>query len=448
MIALQKIGKSFMGALKYNWNKLAYPDRNIRAVLLSTNFTSLDLGFIKQEVDLIKSLRPSLGRYVYHTSLNFSKEDVLDNKTMLAIAEDYLMLSGYSNNQYFIFRHHDADHPHLHLLVNRITFDGEVVSDSNNYKKSEAILRKLEQQCNLVTVEQSNHLSKEQNKAVSKYASSGVPIEQLNKIRSVRSNNRSMSPGKRVTLERGSNVSAKPYIKTPLRAPTKSELEMVYRTGEASAKMELQERILRLVSGPGISLQKFINKCEAEGIHLLFNQASTGRVSGITYFYGDLKIKGQKLGNRFKWAELIKSLDYEQGRDSKAISQASERTRAIYGDYTTGLLHTTGGLGSTAAVTAPDAGQLLQPTGIVEADERYAEQTSAAAYGHGAGNHPSGQDAPSGANVDKNAGGYGDWRDHAGVGYIPGIEISDDIDDEAILGRNRRRQKKARTNTR
>jgi hypothetical protein len=222
---------------------------------------------------------------------------------------------------------------------------------------------------------------------------------------------------------------------------------MVYRTGEASAKMELQERILRLVSGPSISLQEFINKCEAEGIHLLFNQASTGRVSGITYFYGDLKIKGQKLGNRFKWAELIKNLDYEQGRDSKAISQASERTRAIYGDSNTVLHHTTGGLGSTTAVTAADADQLLQPTGIVEADERYAEQTGAAADSYGAGNHRSGQDAGSRANVDKDAGGYADWRDYAGS-YDIDVEISDDIDDEAILGRNRRRQKQARTNTR
>jgi hypothetical protein len=471
MIALQKIGKSFMGALKYNWNKLAYPDLNIRAVLLSTNFTSLDLGFIRQEVDLIKSLRPSLGRYVYHTSLNFSKEDVLDNKTMLAIAEDYLSLSGYTNNQYFIFRHLDADHPHLHLLVNRITFDGEVVSDSNNYKKSEAILRKLEQQYNLVTVEQSNHLTKEQNKAVSKYASSGVnnvtdepgkdvageqesgvPVEQFNNLPAKRYNKGVMSPNKRVTAERGkavpversSRVSGERYIQTPLRAPTKSELEMVHRTGEASAKMELQERLLRLVSGPGISLQDFINKCEAEGIHLLFNQASTGRVSGITYFYGDLKIKGQKLGNRFKWAELMKNLDYEQGRDGKAISQASERTRAIYGDYTTGLHNTTGGLGSTAEITTPDAGELLQPTSNVEADGSYAEQTSAAAYGNGAGNHPSGQDTGTGASVDKENGHYGDWRDHAG-GYIPNVEISDDIDDEAVLGRNRRRQKKDRS---
>jgi hypothetical protein len=475
MIALQKIGKSFMGALKYNWNKLTYPDPNIRAVLLSTNFTSLDLGFIRKEVDLIKSLRPSLGRYVYHTSLSFSKEDVLDNKTMLAIAEDYLMLSGYFNNQYFIFRHHDADHPHLHLLVNRITFDGEVVSDSNNYKKSEAILRRLEQQYNLVTVEQSNHLSIEQHNAVSEYSGnrldlitdergkdvageqeSGVYIEQLNNLSAERSNNGAMSLGKRVhperdkdgSVERGSRVTIGRYIQTPLRAPTKSELEMVKRTGEASAKMELQERILRLVSGPGISLQEFINKCEAEGIHLLFNQASTGRVSGITYFYGDLKIKGQKLGNRFKWAELIKNLDYEQGRDGQAISQASERTRAIYGDSTTMLHHTSGGLESAERIAIPDGGKLFKPTENVETDGSYTEQTSAAAYNNGAGNHPSGQDAGTGASVDKDADRYGDWRDYAGVGYIPGVEISDDIDDEAVLGRNRRRQKQARTNTR
>jgi hypothetical protein len=361
------------------------------------------------------------------------------------------------------------------LLVNRITFDGEVVSDSNNYKKSEAILRRLEQQYNLVTVEQSNHLSIEQHNAVSEYSGnrldlitdergkdvageqeSGVYIEQLNNLSAERSNNGAMSLGKRVhperdkdgSVERGSRVTIGRYIQTPLRAPTKSELEMVKRTGEASAKMELQERILRLVSGPGISLQEFINKCEAEGIHLLFNQASTGRVSGITYFYGDLKIKGQKLGNRFKWAELIKNLDYEQGRDGQAISQASERTRAIYGDSTTMLHHTSGGLESAERIAIPDGGKLFKPTENVETDGSYTEQTSAAAYNNGAGNHPSGQDAGTGASVDKDADRYGDWRDYAGVGYIPGVEISDDIDDEAVLGRNRRRQKQARTNTR
>ncbi|MBD1362629.1 relaxase/mobilization nuclease domain-containing protein [Mucilaginibacter sp. ZT4R22] len=51
---------------------------------------------------------------------------------------------GFTDNQYMIFRHHDAGHPHIHLMVNRITFDGNVISDSNYVKRSEALLRKLE----------------------------------------------------------------------------------------------------------------------------------------------------------------------------------------------------------------------------------------------------------------------------------------------------------------
>jgi hypothetical protein len=129
--------------------------------ILGTNFSSLDVKHILSEVSLIRELRPSLNRYVYHTSLNFPNSDNrrLDNDKMLAIAHDYMEAMGLSNNQYILFRHHDAEHPHLHILANRITFDGTVVSDSNNYKRSEEILRGLEEKYNLVTVEPSNKAS-------------------------------------------------------------------------------------------------------------------------------------------------------------------------------------------------------------------------------------------------------------------------------------------------
>jgi hypothetical protein len=137
MIAIQKIDKSFSGALKYNLKKLNYPDLSKRAELLGTNFASTDVAFINKEVELVKSLRPNLNRYVYHTSLNFPKEEQaqLSNEKLLRTALDYLEANGFSNNQYIIFRHHDTDHPHIHLLANRICFDGNVVSDSNNYKR-------------------------------------------------------------------------------------------------------------------------------------------------------------------------------------------------------------------------------------------------------------------------------------------------------------------------
>ena len=278
MIASQKIGKSFMGALNYNLKKFNHPDTQLRAELLATNFASTDPALIRQEVELMKSMKPNLGRYVYHTSINFGKEDKdkLDNEKLLTIANDYLKESGYTNNQYMIFRHHNADHPHIHLLVNRISFDGTVVSDSNNFKKSEAILRKLETKYELSQVQDS---SKAETKAVKK-----------------------------------------------------GELQMVIRTARPSDKMLLQEKMKVILQKPNLTITELIRLGGKEDLYFLFNQASTGRVTGITYFHEDFKIKGQALGNQFKWAEITKIVAYEQNRDSQAISEANHSTRAAYGE--------------------------------------------------------------------------------------------------------------------
>jgi hypothetical protein len=239
----------------------------------------LDTLQIRKEVDLVRSLKPNLNRYVYHTSLNFPKDENLDNQTLINIANNYLKAHGFTNNQYMIFRHHDTDHPHIHLLVNRIGFDGTVVSDSNNYKKNEAIIRKLEQQYNLVAVEPSNRVAK--------------------------------------------------------KAATKNEIEMIGRTGEASEKMLLQELMEGLLNQPGMTVQYMIIHGERMGLHFLFNQTLTGKISGITYFHNGFKAKGQSLGNKYKWAELIKTINYEQIRDRTEISEANSRTKAKYGEQIT-----------------------------------------------------------------------------------------------------------------
>src|SRR5690606_3717360 len=182
---------------------------------------------------------------------------------------------GFDDNPYFIFRHHDSNHPHCHILALRTKFDGSTVSDSNNYKRSEKIIRQLERKYGLQRV-----------------ADSG---------------------------------------RSAVRAPDRDELEMVQRTGKASRKMVLQEKV-NLALSESKNLTTFIAHLEKSGVRLLFNQASTGRVSGITYFMDDFKAKGQALGNRFKWANIIKIIDYEQTRDSQKISQANRRTREKYGE--------------------------------------------------------------------------------------------------------------------
>jgi len=446
MIAIQKIGRNFLGALNYNLKKLYHADPKKRAELLESNFTSIDSRMIQQELRLVRSLRPNLNRYVYHTSLNFSKEDSLDNGELLAIAQDYLRESGYTNNQYLIFRHYDADHPHIHLLVNRITFDGDVVSDSNNYKKSEAVLRKLEHQYNLITVEQSNRRTIESN--------SGIAVERGNNISAEPYIVKATSVNSVISLERHNTVSDEPDDYQSIekcndvsqRAPTKDELEMVTRTGKPSEKMLLQELMNKFLRQKNINLQDLIIRGEQAGIHFLFNQATTGRVTGITYFHNGFKIKGQALGNRFKWAELLKKVDYEQIRDSQAISEANGRTKTKYGQSTPENNNSADnqhrrGVNVGVENPARDTLEFGESKPAIGSLSQNDESTGSEDIVNPERPLERGQDAYF---VDDSsaADSYG------GFGNSINIEISDDIDDEAVLGRNRHRKKMPRTNRR
>ena len=266
MTADQVKGKGFRGALRYNLKKV---DQGV-AKILDMTFTSGKEDSIMREVALVRMLRPNLQKYFYHTSLNFPPKENLGDEQMNIIANEYLNNMGFDQHQFAIFRHFDADHPHLHILVNRIGYDGKVVSDSKDYQRSEEVLRRLEKQHGLTEVI-SSHQAHE-------------------------------------------------------RAMTKNELEMMKRTDEPSVKMKLQV-IIKNVLNQKPNAEQFITQLEAQGINVLFNQASTGFVSGISYGYEGMQFKGAHLGNAYKWQAIKNAISYEQERDRTAIYQANVRTR-------------------------------------------------------------------------------------------------------------------------
>ena len=55
-------------------------------------------------------------------------------------------------NQYIAVHHFDTNHQHLHIVANRVGFDGRSVSDSNNYKKIASYCRKMELKYTLTQV--------------------------------------------------------------------------------------------------------------------------------------------------------------------------------------------------------------------------------------------------------------------------------------------------------
>ncbi|WP_448606687.1 relaxase/mobilization nuclease domain-containing protein [Paenimyroides ceti] len=271
MIAKQKI-HGFVAAFDYNHQKMELKNPKDRAELLDHIFFKYDRESILKEINFLKQLRPNLTRDTYHVSLNFAPNDHLSKDQLVQIGKDYLTSMGFDDNAYAIWQHFDADHLHIHVLASRIKYDGSVVSDSNNYQRSEQICRELEQKYGIETVKSSK--------------------EALD------------------------------------RAPSKDELEMIQRTGKLSDRMLMQERVKDALS-KAETISDFIIQCKQNGIHLIFNQSeTTGRVSGITYISDDGFIaKGQKLGNQYKWANLQNKLNYEQGRDHQTIGETNRHTR-------------------------------------------------------------------------------------------------------------------------
>ena len=259
-------GKGFRGALSYNLKKV----EQHQATVLDSTFARMNEHDIMKEVAMVRMLRPNLQKYFYHTSLNFPTDENLPDKQMLQIAKEYLESMGFDQHQFAIFRHFDAGHPHVHLLVNRIGYDGSLVSDSKDYKRTEQVLRRLEKKHGLTPVISSSQAQE--------------------------------------------------------RAITKNELELVRRKNKPSSKQKLQILIKAVIKNKPTT-EEFIQVLRRNGVNLLFNQASIGFVSGISFGYEGLLFKGAHLGQAFKWQAVKNSISYEQERDRERISAENGRTR-------------------------------------------------------------------------------------------------------------------------
>ena len=100
-----------------------------------------------EQFELQTLLNDKVKNTVGHISLNFSAENAAmlatDDKLMLKIAHDYMKLMGIENTQFIIARHIDRDHPHCHIVYNRVDNDGRTISDKNDRFRNEKVCKML-----------------------------------------------------------------------------------------------------------------------------------------------------------------------------------------------------------------------------------------------------------------------------------------------------------------
>ena len=108
---------------------------------------------LAKEFGALRRLNPKLIKAVAHLMLSPAPGDPpLTDIQWQAIAERYIRAMGFGNAPWVAVIHQDTDHQHMHLMACRISFDGKTVSDANDFRKSEAIVRKLEIEFGLAAV--------------------------------------------------------------------------------------------------------------------------------------------------------------------------------------------------------------------------------------------------------------------------------------------------------
>ncbi len=88
---------------------------------------------------------------VFHASLSLSENEKATNEQWQIAAETYLQKMGFDleKTQYFVTRHTDAEHDHVHILANRVMLDEKVLSEKCDFKRSHAAARAAEKAAGL-----------------------------------------------------------------------------------------------------------------------------------------------------------------------------------------------------------------------------------------------------------------------------------------------------------
>lgn len=155
MVVRITIGKAIRGALSYNERKVS---KGAADLLLASGFSCdvNELGFSEKlrRFQVLTERNAWIKTNTLHLSLNFSPDERLSPEKMQMIAMDYMERIGFSRQPYLVYCHHDAHHPHVHIVTTTIQDDGNPIPLHNIGKeRSEPARKAIEENFNLIKAE-------------------------------------------------------------------------------------------------------------------------------------------------------------------------------------------------------------------------------------------------------------------------------------------------------
>lgn len=111
-------------------------------------------------------LRRTISRPCFHAVLSFPPGEKATDELMEELAGKYLDKIGMVDTQFAVIRHTDTEHPHVHIIANRVNFQGKAISDSMIGRRAKAAAQELTRDFGLRPAEKKD-ISRTQIKAMS-----------------------------------------------------------------------------------------------------------------------------------------------------------------------------------------------------------------------------------------------------------------------------------------
>lgn len=381
---------SFSG-VSYNTNKM---EQNKGELMKVANFGPLQgLGTLRPEdyvnyLQMISARNKNIKQPQFHATIS-AKGKSHDKHALTAIAEDWLKHMGYAEQPYLIVFHKDTGHNHVHLVSTRVNRQGRKISSAFEHNRAIQNLNKV------LGLDEKLVAEQDLEKAL---AYQFVTKAAFMMILESQGYHLKEADGKMAIIKFGKQLAEIPVASV-------IEIAKAYQPDGARRK----QLAALFYKYPEVYLR------EKLGVQLLFHAKPGKAPYGFSVLDHAAK-KVWKGSEIMPLAELLALKHTNEPADAPQI--LNEVSSGVKDYYRTLILAAHGNYPDFAQGLRENELMLADtPTGLVLTDKTLNVAMPAESF------------------IDRSI-------------YIPPVMISDDVDDQQIHGMRRRRQRKARTNTR
>jgi len=143
MVAIIKTGSSIHRIINYNEQKVK--EGKAECIMASNYPKDVEFLTINNKINRLLNqvaLNQNVTRNSVHISLNFDPSENLSHDQLREIADAYMNKIGFGKQPYLVYEHHDAGHPHIHIVSIKVRSDGSRIDTQNIGRNQSEIARK------------------------------------------------------------------------------------------------------------------------------------------------------------------------------------------------------------------------------------------------------------------------------------------------------------------